>query len=1270
MVAYVNQVFQWQCNPTCDDGIQNQGETGVDCGGPCSPCETSGDQNHGGGGANNPSPAPNTGPDPNPGPPSPPCDSIPKAPLSSKADVGSGSYSHDQVLFATSGTFSTTFSLYYNSLNRNISPLGRGWSHGFGAKLIGPSPSDANHIYLRSGNGVITVFTLTNGQFLPPAGDSSTLTRNPDNTAVLTNRDGLTYNFDTSGSLTQIVDRHNNRTILTYTNGDLTQITDALGRSITLGYDLTATPHRLTTVTDPAGKSYDIQYQNGRLWRVLNPLADAASMVRGYWEYIYNAKELMVTKRDPNGNTSSNAYYDDLRVQSSIDPDGAITPAGHTRSLVFSSLTGTLLTTTLTEKDGTLWTYSYDTQTGLLKSKSRPDGKATSFTYYADKRLKSMTVPYDGAKLLTTFYTYDGNGNMLTETNPVDLSVYTPAIDPETVTDPATLASLTPPIKPAYRYTYDTAHYDRLTSVSDERGTTPLLTTYGYTTENGGDVVTTTAPGNLVTVAKYNPNGTIRQFIDANQKPTSYLYYPDTTVNRTAGIVGLLQTATGPDGVSVSVTGYDKNGNPLEIKTIGTDGKELRTVRAYDALNRLRTVTRYAANLPDNVTTLNYDNSGNRTLVIDPEQHETKHEYNYNHQVTKITTGTGVNKADTVLTYGATACPSCGSGVDKLTAVTDAKQQTTGFSYDNLGRLQYETDPLQKNIHYTYYDSGLVKEKYDATATPEKLLVTYYYDNLGRLTRKLYADGSDATYSYNPDGTLHTAANQHISYLYDYYDSGRLKSVSDSNGRTISYDRYDGLGQRQQVTYFPTTADQRVISYTYDTANRLQSITSAAGLFTFGYDSLSRRNSFSYPNQITGSYGYDDLNRLTSLTHQSQAATIAAYGYSHDQAGNRRTKTGTFNESYNYEETYRLMQATTARGTEKYTYDLVGNRLTGPGPKDTGYQYDAANRMTKGRQLGYDYDNLGNQTTRTIPNAADKNWTLTWNFENQLTKMEKSKGTTEKRTVTFKYDPLGRRIEKQLTTLIAGVTKTTTYNYVYDQNNIALEIQTDSNNVVTKTFNTHGPGVDEHLAMERNGSFYYFHQDGIKSVTAITDSNRNVVQSYEYESFGRPTPSANFRNSLTYTGREWDKETGLYYLRYRYYDPMDGRFISRDPIGFRGGINLYSYVQNNPINFIDPLGLAPSHGTLQNIQTQASVFAAGAFFTPPPLDAVGIAVFGGIAAGAAIADQHYYPEDPVVTAVGELAKALMRADPPASLLTNALIDSILSPIKDAKKQCK
>ena len=679
-------------------------------------------------------------------------------------------------------------------------------------------------------------------------------------------------------------------------------------------------------------------------------------------------------------------------------------------------------------------------------------------------------------------------------------------------------------------------------------------------------------PDNHVTTTRYQMNGSIKDQTDANQQVTTYTYYPDTPDNRTAAVVGLLYEVASPDGVKSRYTSYDKNGNCLEIKTIGTDNKEIRTTQFFDAMNRLRTVTRFAQGLPDNVATYNYDNYGNRNYQKDPEGKETNLLYDNSGHATKVT---DAQQHATEYRYGGgSGCPSCGGGSDKITSIIDAKNQTTSYQYDQLGRLTLETDPMQKKIRYTYYDRGKVREKIDATTPPGKVLIFYYYDTLGRLTKKRYPDNSEEAYTYNPKGQLETATNANIGYTYTYYGNGWLKSVTDTNGKAISYDQYDGIGQKKQVTYSPGTADQRQFTYVYDPANlgRIKTITSAAGTFTYDYDNLGRRHSLAYPNGVSAVYLYDDLNRLTSLTHNNGTSPFLTYGYTHDQADNRKTRTGTTPETYDYDDVYRLKQTITSTGAKNYTYDAVGNRLSGPWPKDIGYQYDAANRMLTGKLLTYGYDNNGNQISRRMPGLQDKGWTLEWDYENRLTKMEQSKGTTEKRTVTFKYDPMGRRIEKKLITAINGATKTVTYGYVYDGDNILSETMTDAG-VTTKTFYTHGQGVDEHLALERNGSHYYYHLDGLGSVTAMTDQGKNLVLSYSYDSFGMVKASTGFTNYYTYTGREWDRETGLYYYRARYYDPMEGRFISKDPIGYRGGTNIYNYVDANPINYVDPSGL-------------------------------------------------------------------------------------------------
>jgi RHS repeat-associated protein len=112
--------------------------------------------------------------------------------------------------------------------------------------------------------------------------------------------------------------------------------------------------------------------------------------------------------------------------------------------------------------------------------------------------------------------------------------------------------------------------------------------------------------------------------------------------------------------------------------------------------------------------------------------------------------------------------------------------------------------------------------------------------------------------------------------------------------------------------------------------------------------------------------------------------------------------------------------------------------------------------------------------------------------------------------------------------------------------------------------------------MVKNSQSYFYHFDGLGSVTGITDTNGTVVQRYDYDSFGNIISmlDPNFIQPYTYAGREYEPETGLYYYRARYYDSRIGRFISEDTIRLLSGdINYFSYVGNNPVNFVDPLGL-------------------------------------------------------------------------------------------------
>ena len=111
---------------------------------------------------------------------------------------------------------------------------------------------------------------------------------------------------------------------------------------------------------------------------------------------------------------------------------------------------------------------------------------------------------------------------------------------------------------------------------------------------------------------------------------------------------------------------------------------------------------------------------------------------------------------------------------------------------------------------------------------------------------------------------------------------------------------------------------------------------------------------------------------------------------------------------------------------------------------------------------------------------------------------------------------------------------------------------------------------------------YYYHADGLGSITGLSDATGTMVQTYSYDAFGNVTVSGsrNVAQPFAFTGREYDTETQMYFYRARYYDPQAGRFVTKDPIGFGSGdVNLYAYVENSPVNLIDPDGLDSAEGS-------------------------------------------------------------------------------------------
>jgi len=360
-------------------------------------------------------------------------------------------------------------------------------------------------------------------------------------------------------------------------------------------------------------------------------------------------------------------------------------------------------------------------------------------------------------------------------------------------------------------------------------------------------------------------------------------------------------------------------------------------------------------------------------------------------------------------------------------------------------------------------------------------------------------------------------------------------------------------------------------NYQYNSTERLTGISVNYPLhgllnFDFTYDALGRRTSLTYPNGVTTPYSYDRASRLLSLKHLNALnIELEVLNYLYDRNGNRIA--------------IDRLNVTPKLPTPvvSATYNESNQMLTFQPEGDIEWQMS--------------YDENGNLTSVTNSCGAT---VYTWDARNRLVGIEGFDEDCNPLSASFKYDALGRRIEKAI--------NGRTIQYLYDRLDIVQEIE---DGIVTVNY-IRTLNIDEPLArITSDGTIRYYHADALGSIIALTDDLGNVKTQYNYSPFGETEligePSD---NPFQYTGRENDG-TGLYYYRARYYSPRLKRFISEDiilkPINFRNigfitsnkihwllphlikenrgslSINTFSYVDNNPIEFTDSLGLSKQY---------------------------------------------------------------------------------------------
>jgi len=1049
--------------------------------------------------------------------------------------------------------------------------------------------------------------------------------------------DGSRYSFSASGRLIRMEDAAGNSIHLTYDlNNRLERATDtASGRALTFHYDsdrlyhvtgpvTAAVPNgvwvtygydgnqNLTTVTYPDGSGFAYIYNDAKDIHNLTQKKDLLNHMLREWSY--NANDQAVVCLTPDGKGVTSITYGDsqVEVRDVYDVLRIYTLAKFDGRKKATLMTG-IPNAQYTESNAVRWVYDerarlteveygggridiyqdYDDRgnaaTVLLASGSA-DQRIIQYTYHPKMnmpliRTESSVLQGGGNKV--TIWDYDDDYDTVANESPTSLV--------SRLIEQGHTAGLNGTVIP-YEYVTTFTYNDKgqVLSVDGPRPGTGDTTTFAYNASTGNLESFTQPHIGSTHFTEYDNAGRPDRTTDVNNQARGFSYdgrgrvttitnYADDPPSSTqfAYVGGLLDSVTDPDGV-IQFFDYDAlygrlstitdaEGNCI-THTYETYPRGNLTERSkYSALQTLTSKKRWSYEHPiypgklyreiqsdDTHREYGYDAAANVSSEVDPNGNSTSYTYDFLNRLESVTQTVSDPTLHNVTTmYGY-------DNQGNLERVTDALSHYTDYQYDDMGRVISATSPDTGITRYTYDEAGNLRHKTDAKG----VTVEFACDNLNRVTAADYpGTADDVAYAYDQG----TGGKGHLTGMVD--PVGTIAFGYDATGRLVhKTSTISGLNYPVTYVYTPggkvasvTYPSGRTISYGRNPLGKISEVT-ASGIATPLASGLTYRP-FGGPLGLTNGFGGTVNNRAG----ECDCVTVSNPGqprersYVYDANRNLTSITGTttpwYSQSFGYDELNRLTSATGRYGSITYTYDDVGNRLTrnANGVKET-YTYvtgtNRINKITGGfNPRTFAYDGNGNITN-------DGALTFVYDQNNRL--IEVKEGETSKAIYT--YNGLGQRVKK----VTGGVT--IIYHYDLDGKLIAESL---SSGTLTREYLYMGKVRVAMVDVANGNAVYQYLNDRLGTPEILTDASGTVAWEAWYEPFGEAHihPSSSVVNNHRFPGQYFDQETGLHYNYHRYYDPKTGRYLTADPIGLRGGINLYRYVSNSPINRTDPLGL-------------------------------------------------------------------------------------------------
>ena len=668
--------------------------------------------------------------------------------------------------------------------------------------------------------------------------------------------------------------------------------------------------------------------------------------------------------------------------------------------------------------------------------------------------------------------------------------------------------------KTSTHYQFDTDN--RLRTVKDHLGN---IDSYDY--YPSGELRTKTDASGRKTHLEYDRRGRIYKNIDGNGNVIEYEYADEGA----SGSGGLQQPSRIIYPTYSVELRYDRRNRMVE-KTALADGASFITKTRYDAVgNRISQI-----DAKDRITEYEYDALGRNVLTIDANQKITSYAYD--------------NR-------------------DNLIALTDANQHTHSFVYDLNNQLLQEVLPRGEVTAYQYNKIGDVIEKIDANE--QKTI--YGYNSISQLTDIDYYNQKDSQTSIK-----HVDLTYNLAGSLTGYDDGQttgIYSFDEIQQKTGVVINYGTFALNYGYTYYPnglkksfTDALGNTYHYQYDANNMLQSVTLPdKSLITVGDVKWTKAAKYLYPGGGTRELNYNDRMQLEGITVKSVAgANLLNYAYGFDEVGNIKSKkTDHGDYVYQYDQLDRLEKADNPKlADEAYTYDPLGNRKSDNRVAGE-WQYNDNNALLEAAGVVYQYDDNGSLIEK---NRGSEQTNFRYNLENRLSRVENNNGIVAE----YYYDPFGRRLWKE----VAGKR---TY-FLYADEGLVGEYDENGVEVRGYGYQPDSEWTTDPLFLKQRDEFYFYLNDHLGTPQKLVGRNGVVVWAAEFEAFGKANVTVNsIDNPLRFPGQYFDKETQTHYNFHRDYDPALGRYIESDPIGLKGGYNTYAYVKNNPVNYIDYLGL-------------------------------------------------------------------------------------------------